>query len=65
MSWIGLIALLAIMGLITWLLVTYVPMPQQFRGLIIIVSVIIAIVIVLNTFGIFGHMPNVSVPKLR
>lgn len=65
MSWIGLIALLAIMGLITWLLVTYVPMPQQFRGLIIIVSVIIAIVIVLNAFGIFGHMPNVSVPKLR
>lgn len=60
---LGLLVLLAVIGVVTWALVTYLPMPGGVRTVIIIVAVVAAVIIALNAFGV--HLPNPGVPKLK
>jgi len=64
MDVLGLLLILALLGLATWAIVTFIPMPAGFQRLIIIVAVVVAVVYVLNAFGIF-KLPNLAVPQLR
>lgn len=45
---LGLILTIAVIGLIVWAVITYVPMPAPFQGLIILVAILILI------FALFG-----------
>ena len=58
---IVLLLTIAVIGLLTWLLVTYVPMPAPFRTIIIVVAVVVLILYLIGAFGI-GDFP---VPRLR
>ncbi len=49
---ITLILVIALVGFLTWALVTYVPMPEPFKMGIIAVAVIALILYVLRAFGI-------------
>lgn len=44
--------LIAVIGIIVYVLITYLPMPEPFKGLIIILGVLAALVAVLG--GGFG-----------
>ena len=57
---IELLAILALVGLLAWVLVQLVPMPDAVRTVIIAVAVIACILIVVRAFGI-----DVPVPQLR
>ncbi len=61
---IELIVTLAIVGLIVWAVVTYIPMPVAFRNAIIIVAVVCVVVFVLRAFGLWGGS-DIPVPNLR
>lgn len=45
---LGLILTIAVVGLIVWAVITYIPMPQPFQGIIVIVAVLFLI------FAVFG-----------
>lgn len=63
MSILALLVVLAIVGLIAWGLITWVPMPQGVKTVIVVVAVIACVIIALNAFGV--HLPNPAVPHLR
>lgn len=61
MIMIGLLLTLAFLGLIVWLIVTYLPMPPVFRTLILIVTAVVVILYLANAFGIV----DLPVPRIR
>jgi hypothetical protein len=63
MSYLMLLLMLGLIGLVTWAIVTYIPMPAGIGKLIVIVSVIVCVLYVLHAFGI--HLPNLSVPQIH
>lgn len=58
---IALILMLAFAGLIVYLVVTYIPMPDIFRTVIL---VIVAIVLIIYLMGVFG-IADIPVPRLN
>lgn len=60
---IYLLVYIALIGLIAWALVTYVPMPPPVKTVIVVVAVIACILIAFQAFG--GHLPNPPVPQVR
>ena len=58
MSLIALIVTLAVVGLIVWLVVTYIPMPEPFKTVIVAVAVLVLLLWVLQQLGVVG--PSVS-----
>jgi len=45
---LGLILTIAIIGLIVWAIITYLPMPAPFQGIIVIIAVLVV------AFAVFG-----------
>lgn len=44
---------LAIIGFLLWLIVTYIPMPDIFKKVIMVIVAIVVIIFVCQYFGIF------------
>ena len=51
---VSLILSLALIGFLLWLIVTYVPMPEPYRRLVIVVVVILIVVWLLRLLGVFA-----------
>lgn len=60
---LALIITLAVIGLLVWLIVTYIPMPAGFRKAILIVAVVCVAFVLLRAFGILP-IKDVPVPNL-
>lgn len=60
---ITLLVALALVGVVAYLLVTYVPMTPGIKNLISIAAVIICVLILLEAFGLLHGLGNV--PQLR
>ena len=58
---ISLILTLALLGLIVYLVVTYIPMPAPFRQIIIVIAAVFLILYIMNVLGIV----DVPVPRVR
>lgn len=54
---ISLIITVAVLGLIVWLVTTYIPMPEPFRSIIWVIAIIALVILLLNFAGI-----NLGVP---
>jgi len=65
MSLIALLVMLAVLGVICWALVTYIPMPQGIKTLIVIVAVVAGVLYALSAFGVLGHLPTMNTPQLK
>ena len=48
---ITLILTVALVGFITWLIITYIPMPDIFKNVIVVLVVIILILYIFSTLG--------------
>ena len=56
---ITLIVYIVVLGLIAWMVNAYTPIPQTFKTLVTVVLVIIALLMVLNFFGVnLNGMPH-------
>lgn len=53
---ITLILTLAVVGFLVWLIVTYIPMPDLFKKVIIVIVVILVVLYLLRMFG-FHDIP--------
>jgi hypothetical protein len=62
MTLLGLIFMIAILGLIVWAVTTLIPMPEQFKKAIYVISVVVLVFYVLSAFGLLGQLPN---PRLN
>ncbi len=58
---IGLILTLALVGFLVWAIVTYIPMPDIFKKVIIIIVVVAMILWLLSIFG----FTDIPVPHYR
>lgn len=61
MTLLSLIVTIVVVGVILWLINTYIPMQSTVKNILNIVVIIILIVWLLNAFGLMGTL-NRSVP---
>jgi predicted RND superfamily exporter protein len=59
MSLLSLIVTLAIAGFVAWIILQ-IPMPQQFKNVIIGVMILFLVLWVLQAFGILAGVPRLS-----
>lgn len=65
MSLLGLLLVLIVIGVAVWAITTYIPMDPGIKNLIRIVAVVVAVIYVLNAFGVFHAMSGVNVPQIK
>ncbi len=59
---ISLVVTLIVIGVLLWLVNTYIPMDPMIKNILNAVVVICVVLWLLNVFGILGH--DVPVPRL-
>lgn len=65
MGVIAYVLLVVLVGVLVWLAITYVPMPDQFKKFLPIAAIILLVLILLvEVFGI-GPGHDVAIPRLR
>jgi hypothetical protein len=63
MSIVMLLLVLAVIGVVAWALVTYLPMPAPVKNVIVIVAVVACVLYALHAMGI--GLPNPVVPQIK
>jgi hypothetical protein len=65
MTLVGIVGVLVVVGLIMWLINTYIPMAAGIKSVLNIVVYLVVAVWLLQGFGIIGNVPGVRIPALR
>jgi hypothetical protein len=52
-----------VIGVVLWLINTYIPMEARIKQLLNIVVIIAVIIWLLNVFGVLGHYGNIRVGR--
>lgn len=65
MSLIGLVITLIVIGVLLWLVNSYIPMDAKIKTILNIVVVIIVVVWLLSVFGLLTGLDAVRVPRAR
>ncbi len=65
MSLISLVVTLIVVGVLLWLVNTYLPMDGKIKKILNIVVVICVVVWLLYVFGIINHSGDIRVPQVR
>ena len=65
MSLISLVVTLIVVGVLLWLVNTYIPMDGKIKKILNIVVVICVILWLLSVFGVIGSVGNIRVPQAR
>jgi len=61
MPLINLIIILVVVGVILWLINTYIPMDRKIKSILNIVVVIVVILWLLSVFGVIGSLSGLRV----
>jgi hypothetical protein len=65
MSLISLAVTLIVIGVLLWLVNTYIPMDGKIKKILNVVVVICVIVWLLFAFGVLHHSSEIRVPQVR
>ncbi len=65
MSLISLAITLIVIGVLLWLVNTYIPMDGKIKQILNIVVVICVVIWLLSVFGVIGHSGDIHVPQIR
>ena len=63
-----LIIVVAVIGLLVWVVTKYIPMAEGFKKAIYIIAIVCTVIYVLSAFGVIGDrgsFHDVPVPVLR
>ena len=63
MPLIDLIVVLMVVGLLLWLINTYVPMDGRIKNILNVVVIIAVVLWLLEVFGIWAHMTAIHVGR--
>jgi hypothetical protein len=58
MSLLSILLVLVVVGVILWLVNTYIPMDRKIKSILNVVVVILVIIWLLQAFGLLGSMKN-------
>jgi len=61
MPLINLVIILIVVGVLLWLVNTYIPMDRKIKSILNIVVVIVVVIWLLQVFGVLGSMDNVRI----
>lgn len=65
MTLVGIVVVLVVVGLVMWLINTYIPMAAGIKSVLNIVVFIVVILWLLQGFGLIGNIPGMHIPPLR
>ena len=65
MSLISIVITLIVVGVLLWLVNTYIPMDGKIKKILNVVVVICVVVWLLSVFGVLGHSGNIQVPQVH
>jgi hypothetical protein len=65
MTLVGIVVVLVVVGLILWLINTYIPMAGGIKSLLNIVVFVVVLIWLLQLFGIIGPINGVHIPNLK
>lgn len=65
MPLINLVVTLIVVGVLLWLVNTYIPMDGKIKQLLNIVVVICVVVWLLYAFGVINHTGDIRVPQVH
>lgn len=63
MPLVNVLLTLIVVGVLLWLINTYIPMDGKIKQILNIVAVIAVVLWVLNVFGLFGNLGNIQVGR--
>ncbi|MCK9423676.1 MAG: hypothetical protein M0Q38_13870 [Bacteroidales bacterium] len=61
MPLITILIVLIVVGVLLWLVNTYIPMDHKIKNILNIVVVVVVVVWLLKLFGVFGYLMNIHV----
>lgn len=61
----SLVITLIVIGVLLWLVNTYIPMDAKIKQILNIVVVICVVVWLLSAFGVLGNSTSIQVPQLK
>ena len=61
----SLVITLIVVGVLLWLVNTYIPMDGKIKQILNAVVVICVVVWLLSAFGIIGHTSDIQVPQVK
>jgi len=64
MSLISLVVTLIVVGVLLWLINTYLPMDGKIKKILNVVVVIAVVLWLLAAFGVLGHGGDIRVPRI-
>jgi hypothetical protein len=62
---VNVVLMLIVVGVLLWLINTYIPMQSTIKAIINIVVVIAVVMWLLYGFGIISHSGNVNLPPVK
>ncbi len=65
MTLVSIVLVLVVVGLLMWLINTYIPMAAGIKSVLNIVVFLVVVVWLLQGFGLVGNIPGVHIPALR
>lgn len=65
MTLVSIVVVLVVVGLVMWLINTYIPMAAAVQSVLNVVVFIVVAIWLLQGFGIIGNIPGVHIPALR
>ena len=65
MTLVQIVVILVVVGLVMWLINTYIPMAGAIKSLLNIVVFVVVLIWILQTFGLIGPIPGLKMPALR
>jgi hypothetical protein len=65
MTLVGIVVVLVVVGLILWLINTYIPMAGAIKSLLNVVVFVVVLIWLLQLFGLIGPINGVHIPSLR
>jgi len=63
MPLINLVVVLIVVGVLLWLVNTYIPMDRKIKQILNIVVVIVVVIWLLQVFGVLGSLGNIRVGR--
>ena len=63
MPLINLVVILLVVGVLLWLVNTYIPMDRKIKNILNIVVVIVVVIWLLQVFGILGSMDSIRIGR--
>jgi ABC-type long-subunit fatty acid transport system fused permease/ATPase subunit len=65
MSLISVVLTLIVVGVVLWLINTYIPMQGTIKSILNAVVVIAVVIWLLYAFGVLGHSGEIRIPQVK